>query len=70
MKTILIIGSLFLNSAMCTDPSTVYVCNTSYAKKYHLISDCRGLSNCQHGIVKMTLENAKNQGKTLCGWEK
>jgi hypothetical protein len=51
-------------------PTTVYVCKGSHGKKYHLKADCRGLRNCQHRVVKMTMEQAKKEGKTLCAREK
>lgn len=68
MKLFLIILS-FLTKTTCTEPITVYICNSSGAKKYHLKENCKGLSTCQHKILKMTLEKAKADGKTLCGWE-
>lgn len=49
--------------------TSVYLCNSSGGKKYHYSKSCRGLSNCQHEIIKVTLEEAKKRGKTLCGWE-
>ncbi|TKC12766.1 hypothetical protein FA048_03870 [Pedobacter polaris] len=62
----------FLSSGNCkeTTPTTVYLCNSPSAKKYHYKSDCRGLSNCSYKIVKTTLEKANKDKKTLCGWEK
>lgn len=50
--------------------TTVYICNSDKATKYHLKENCRGLSNCSYKIVKTTLEKAKKDKKTLCGWEK
>ena len=61
---------MLLAGTSCTDSSTVYVCESSNARKYHLDPHCRGLSNCSHRIVKTTLEKAKASGKTLCAWEK
>ena len=49
--------------------SNVYLCQGKYSKKYHLSKTCRGLSNCKAAIVKVTLSDAKQKGKTLCGWE-
>lgn len=49
--------------------TSVYLCDSSGGKKYHHNKSCRGLSNCQHEIIKVTLEEAKKRGKTLCGWE-
>jgi hypothetical protein len=69
MKTILLLLFLITNTA--SPPATmVYVCSGAKGKKYHLRVDCRGLSNCQHRIIKMTLAEAKKNGLTLCGWEK
>lgn len=69
MKTILLFLALFAH-VNCTDTTTVYVCSSKYAKKYHLNPHCRGLSNCSRRIVKTTIDAAKRSGKTLCGWEK
>ncbi|NLN32795.1 MAG: hypothetical protein GX159_04280 [Flavobacteriaceae bacterium] len=49
--------------------SSVYLCNSSNAKKYHYTKNCRGLSNCKHQIIKVSVQEAKKRGKTLCGWE-
>lgn len=49
--------------------TSVYLCDSSDGKKYHFRENCRGLSNCQHKIIKVSLEEAKKRGKTLCGWE-
>lgn len=49
--------------------SNVYLCQGKYSKKYHLSKTCRGLSNWKAAIVKVTLSDAKQKGKTLCGWE-
>jgi len=48
---------------------SVYLCDSSGGKKYHYSKDCRGLSNCKHKIIKVSLTEAKKRGKTLCGWE-
>jgi hypothetical protein len=68
MKTFILLIFL-LNSSYCIQPTEVYLCNSTGGKKYHLSSTCRGLSNCQHQIIKTTLEKAKKAGKTLCKWE-
>lgn len=69
MKSLTLSLLLLINIA-CSETKTVYLCNSEGAKKYHYKSSCRGLSNCQHKIIETTLEKAKGQGKTLCGWEK
>jgi 5-bromo-4-chloroindolyl phosphate hydrolysis protein len=70
MKIMILIGILFLSISACIESPTVYLCNSNNGKKYHLKSSCRGLSNCQHYVVKTTLDKAKKQGKTLCAFEK
>jgi len=69
MKT-LSLFIFFLISIACKESTTVYLCNSEGGKKYHYKSTCRGLSNCQRKIIETTLDKAKSQGKTLCGWEK
>ncbi|KLT64786.1 MULTISPECIES: hypothetical protein [Pedobacter] len=69
MKTLSLI-ILFFATIACKETQTVYLCDSEGGKKYHYTTSCRGLSNCQHKIIKVTLEKAKSQGKTLCGWEK
>jgi 5-bromo-4-chloroindolyl phosphate hydrolysis protein len=62
--------ALFTISIVFTGDTYVYICNSKGAKKYHLTSSCRGLSNCQSKVIKTTLQVAKNKKRTLCGWEK
>jgi hypothetical protein len=52
-----------------TGSATVYICGSPNAKKYHLKSICKGLSNCTYRIKKTTLTAAKQSGKTICLWE-
>lgn len=66
----LILLILFTTDLICTDSTSVYICDSSGAKRYHMSSRCRGLNNCQSKILKTTLQGAKNKGRTLCGWEK
>jgi len=68
MKLLLAVLVIF-SSARCT-PTIVYVCDSPKATRYHLKQDCRGLSNCSHRIIKMTLEEAVKNHKTLCHWER
>jgi hypothetical protein len=48
----------------------VFICYSSSAKRYHLNKNCRGLSNCNHEIRKVSLKEAGNLGRTLCGYER
>lgn len=73
MKILLLLFLLFSDNNRTHQPADntiVYICDSSSAKKYHLREDCRGLRSCQHRVIKLTLEQAKKRGKTLCGWEK
>lgn len=52
------------------EQSKVYICNSTGATKYHLVSNCRGLNACESKVIQVTKEEAYNSGKkTLCGWE-
>ncbi|AYL94248.1 hypothetical protein [Mucilaginibacter celer] len=69
MKTLLLSLILLLNT-IPNPPTTVYICSGAKGKKYHLRNDCRGLSHCQHRVLKMSLSDAEKDGRTLCGFEK
>lgn len=68
MKYILLVLFIFLTSFHPPETS-VYICGSTGAKKYHFSQNCRGLSSCSHGTVKTSLKQAKGLGLTLCGWE-
>ena len=71
MKTILLsfIGSFLLSATTPSTVSDVYICNGPKSTKYHLDSQCKGLTKCSTEIEKLTLEKAKAKGRTLCGYE-
>ncbi|TDO24865.1 hypothetical protein CLV32_1159 [Pedobacter duraquae] len=61
---------LLLISCSTTSPKQlVYICNSGNATKYHYSATCRGLGTCQYKVTKISLEDAKSKGKTLCKWE-
>ena len=62
--------TLLVACGLKSEPTMVYICDSSNATRYHLTQNCRGLSNCSHKIVKITLESAQKSNKTLCHWEK
>ena len=66
MKSIAILLFFLLTYAA---PTKVYICKSEGATKYHLKTNCRGLSSCNYKTLETTLEKAKKEGKTLCGWE-
>ena len=49
--------------------SSVFICTGKYSKKYHYSKNCRGLSNCKSSVKSVSLQEAKNKNRTLCGWE-
>ncbi|RMA66558.1 hypothetical protein BXY75_0985 [Ulvibacter antarcticus] len=59
----------FFISGFTISVSDVYICKGNYSKKYHYAKNCRGLSNCSTDIYAVTLSDAKQIGRTLCGWE-
>lgn len=69
MKTLLISFIAGFLLASSTPDATVYICNGPESKKYHFKEDCRGLKSCSTKIEKTTLKEAKEKGRTLCGWE-
>lgn len=68
MKYTLLLLFIFLTSLKPPETS-VYICGSTGAKKYHFKETCRGLSSCNHGTVKTSIKQAKGLGLTLCGWE-
>jgi len=68
MIAILLSMRILLNTTTAAGPD-VYICNNKITDKYHYSSTCRGLSNCQFKIVKITIAGAKAKKMTLCGWE-
>jgi len=68
MKKLFLLSTLVLLTSFSADPD-VYLCNTKGGKKYHFDKDCQGLSNCKGEIIKVTLKEAKEKGKTICGYE-
>lgn len=69
-KAIFIGGLLFLFlSSFSIDVSGVCVCKGPKSTKYHYKKDCRDLKNCSTDIYTVSLDDAKNAGRTLCAWE-
>ncbi len=47
----------------------VYICKGPTSKRYHYNKSCRGLNSCSTKIYKVSLSEAEEIGRTLCGWE-
>lgn len=69
MKKIVILFSFIFFTSFSKTVGNVYVCQSKDATKYHYNPTCRGLNACKHIIVKKSIEEAKSNGLTLCGWE-
>jgi len=68
-KRTLVALALFGLSFSSTNATSVYICKSDTAEKYHFAENCRGLRACKHEIIKMSLAEAKTLDRTLCGWE-
>lgn len=69
MKKNILLLFIFVLKSFISLESDVYICVSKGAKRYHFTKTCKGLSNCKHTIKKVTLNEAKGMGLTLCGWE-
>lgn len=70
MRAIVLFVGLLIAGVKINNATIVYLCDSAGGKKFHYKANCRGLGNCSHRIIKVTLEEAKKRGKTVCGWEK
>jgi hypothetical protein len=68
MKKFLFLLLLSSLTSVNTD-ADVYICKGKSAKRYHFTKECRGLTNCKAEIKKVTIEEAKKDGRTICGYE-
>jgi hypothetical protein len=68
MKTLLMLIALSALGPV-KDKTTVYICDSPYGKKYHLVNNCRGLSRCTHRIIEIKFEDAKKRKMELCKFE-
>ena len=63
MKALILVSAWFLFS---TGQTTVYVCVSPSAKKYHYSKSCAGLQRCTHEIREISEKEAKEAGYTGC----
>ena len=68
MRISLLLGIASIFAYISTLP-TVYICKGKQSERYHLVKNCRGLSNCSTDTYSVSLSEAKKMGRTLCGWE-
>lgn len=65
---VLLVSLFLLKGAVCTSPQ-VYICDSPNSIRYHLRADCKGLRNCSHRIIQVSLEEANKRKLTLCKLE-
>lgn len=46
--------------------SHVYICTGGCATKYHSTPNSRGLNRCKGDVIKISIKDARNQGRTAC----
>jgi hypothetical protein len=59
--------SSFVTSSI--SDTDVYICKGPSSKRYHYKKNCRGLKSCSTKIYEVSLSEAKELKRTLCGWE-
>ena len=47
----------------------VYICKSSNSYTYHYSPNCRGLRRCSTDLEKLTVKEAVEKGRKLCGYE-
>lgn len=68
MKKLFVTTVLLLATTLFTasGDTYVYICTGPQSKKYHKTENCRGLNKCSGSIKKITLDEAKQIGRTPC----
>lgn len=56
------------NNTTKTIEKMVYVCTGPSAYRYHSRSSCRGLNRCSDDIERITISEARDLGRTPCGY--
>ena len=70
LSTIILVAALMAATLSFNKTErNVYICDSKNAVAYHLVRDCRGISNCKSTIVSVTENTAKGKNLHLCGWE-
>lgn len=69
MKKLLIFVAIFSLGFQSENNSTVYICVSKTASKYHLNRNCGALKNCKHEIKSVSKSEAIELGYSLCGHE-
>lgn len=65
----LLCGQLFFTQPQPTESTNetyVYICTGGSSKRYHSNPKCKGLSNCQAEIKKVSKSYAETKGRTPC----
>lgn len=46
----------------------VYICTGPNSKRYHRSSNCKGFNRCSGSVRKLSVEQARQMGRTPCKW--
>ena len=66
-KTISLFIVFFVSIIACS--SYVYICKGPNSAAYHYNPHCRGLRQCSTDVEKLTVKEAVEKGRKLCGYE-
>lgn len=67
MKNVFIAAAaLVCFSFLSPTATSVYICDSPNAKKYHFKKDCSGLKRCTHTIKSLTKDEAVKRGYSVC----
>ena len=63
-------NSLLSQSTFNSEKSgKVFICKGPKSKRYHYTKSCIGLKNCSTPIFEVSLKEARDLDRTLCGFE-
>lgn len=69
MIKLLLSSALFVVLSASSNSTKVYICDSENSVAYHYTKTCRGIKQCKHDVLEVTIDKAKEKGLRLCGWE-
>ena len=64
---IVLIGIVLIFS--CNSNENVYIFTDPYSVAYHQSKNCQGLNKCSTELTTITIKQAKEMGRRICGYE-
>lgn len=65
---VLLVGIIACSSNEVSE-TYVYICKGPNSTAYHYSPHCRGLRRCSTDLEKLTVKEAVEKGRKLCGYE-